>query len=127
MAFSAPIDRFRLGDEFSSAFYGKRVLITGSGRDGGIRQALSLAVDLNGAEVVGIHFHRSCRDGFDLVDRLKTKGIRAFALQADVTNIGDLWASRSYVIEQMGGTLSRPRHLQLRAHRERLPLWARPA
>jgi NAD(P)-dependent dehydrogenase (short-subunit alcohol dehydrogenase family) len=29
--------------------------------------------------------------------------VNAFPLQADVTNFGDLWATRSYVIERMGG------------------------
>ncbi|MEM7403640.1 MAG: SDR family NAD(P)-dependent oxidoreductase [Pseudomonadota bacterium] len=103
MAFSAPTERFRFGDEHRGAFAGKRVLVTGSGRDGGIGQALTLAASLNGAEVVGVHFHSSYRDGFDLVDALRALGQKAFALQADVTNPSDLWASRSYVIEQMGG------------------------
>ena len=103
MAFTADSDKFRFPDAMKSAFAGKRVLITGSGRDGGIGQALALAAALNGAEIVGIHFHRSYRDGFDLVEKLKSMGIRSFALQADVTNTGDMWASRSYIIEQMGG------------------------
>ncbi len=103
MAFTAPIDSFRFSDSYQSAFAGKRVLITGSGRDGGIGQALALAAGLNGAAAVGVHFHRSYRDGFDLVVALKELGIQSFALQADVTNTGDLWASRSYIVEQMGG------------------------
>jgi hypothetical protein len=52
---------------------------------------------------VGVHFNRSYSDGFDLVAALESAGVKAFPLQADVTNVGDLWASRSYVIEQMGG------------------------
>ena len=103
MAFTAPVDKFRFPETFASAFNGKRVLVTGSGRDGGIGQALTLAAALNGAEVVGVHFHRSYRDGFDLVDALNALGVKSFALQADVTNTGDLWASRSYIVEQMGG------------------------
>lgn len=103
MAFTAPVDSFKFDDSLRSAFEGKRVLITGSGRDGGIGQALALAAAMNGAEVVGIHFHRSYRDGFDLVAALNKMGVKAFALQADVTNTGDLWSSRSYVVEQMGG------------------------
>ena len=100
MAYTADFEKFRFTSE---SFKGKRVLITGSGKDGGIGQALALAAAANGAEVVGIHFHSSYRDGFDLVSALRDKGIKAFALQADVTNTRDLWASRSYVIEQMGG------------------------
>ena len=103
MAFSANIDQFKFGDELKSAFNGKRVLITGSGKDGGIGQGLALAAAANGAESVGVHFHSSYRDGFDLVEAIEARGSKAFALQADVTNTRDLWASRSYVIEQMGG------------------------
>jgi NAD(P)-dependent dehydrogenase (short-subunit alcohol dehydrogenase family) len=52
---------------------------------------------------VGVHFHRSYVDGFDLVNALRDAGVEAFPVQADVTNMRDLWATRSYVIEQMGG------------------------
>jgi NAD(P)-dependent dehydrogenase (short-subunit alcohol dehydrogenase family) len=103
MAFSADFDKFRFSDDLAPAFTGKRVLITGSGKDHGIGQGLALAAAANGAEIVGVHFHSSYRDGFDLVDALRERGIKAFAMQADVTNTRDLWASRSYVIEQMEG------------------------
>ncbi len=103
MAFTANIDQFNFGPELAQGSAGKRVLITGAGRDGGIGQALALAAAMNGAEVVGVHFHSSYRDGFDLVDALRAKGVKSFALQADVTNPRDLWGTRSYVIEQMGG------------------------
>jgi len=78
-------------------------LITGAGKDGGLGQAFALSAGLNGAAVVGVHFHRSYVDGFDLVYALRNEGVNAFPVQADVTNLGDLWATRSYVIEQMGG------------------------
>jgi len=100
MAFTADFEKFKFPE---SAFEGKRVLITGSGKDGGIGQALALAAAANGAKVIGVHFNSSYRDGFDLVDALAERGIEAFAMQADVTNTRDLWASRSYVVEQMGG------------------------
>ena len=103
MAFTAPIDSFRFPASGRDAFAGKRVLITGSGRDGGIGQAFALAAAMNGAAVVGVHFHRSYRDGFDLVAKLRERGVKAFALQADVTNMRDLWASRGYVVDQMDG------------------------
>jgi hypothetical protein len=77
-------------------------VITGAGKNGGLGQALALGAGLNGAASVGVHFHRSYLDGFDLVDRLQAEGVEAFPVQADVTNMGDLWATRSYVIEQMG-------------------------
>ncbi|NNL84501.1 MAG: SDR family oxidoreductase [Myxococcales bacterium] len=82
---------------------GRRVLITGAGRDGGLGQAFALAAGLGGAASVGVHFHRSFEDGFDLVEVLRREGVKAFPVQADVNNLGDLWAIRSYVIEQMDG------------------------
>lgn len=103
MAYSADISKFDFGDDYRAAFAGKRVLITGSGKDGGIGQALALAAAANGAEVVGVHFHSSYRDGFDLVDAIRERGVKAFALQADVTSLADLWASRTYIIKHMGG------------------------
>jgi len=102
LAFTIDINKFRFGAD-ATAFAGKNVLITGSGRDRGLGQALVLAAGLNGAANVGVHFHRSYRDGFDLVDALREAGVNAFALQADVTNNADLWSSRTYVVEQMGG------------------------
>jgi NAD(P)-dependent dehydrogenase (short-subunit alcohol dehydrogenase family) len=103
MAFSVQTNRFRFGEELRHGVTGKRVLITGAGKDGGLGQAFALAAGLNGAAAVGVHFHRSYIDGFDLVSALRNEGVNAFPVQADVTNLGDLWATRSYVIEQMGG------------------------
>mgnify|MGYP001392359734 CR=1 FL=1 len=103
MTYSATYDNFKFPENNGGTFAGRRVLITGSGKDGGIGQALALAAAANGAEVVGVHFHSSYRDGFDLVEAIRDQGVKAFAMQADVTNTRDLWASRSYVIEQMGG------------------------
>ncbi|MFN0090903.1 MAG: SDR family NAD(P)-dependent oxidoreductase [Acidimicrobiales bacterium] len=103
MAFTVDPDRFRFRPELAASMQGRRVLITGAGKDGGLGQAFALAAGLNGAAAVGVHFHQSYVDGFDLVYRLRDLGVPAFPLQADVTNMGDLWASRSYVIEQLGG------------------------
>ena len=103
MAFTVDPDRFRFGAEHRAGVAGRRVLITGAGKDGGLGQAFALAAGLNGAAAVGVHFHRSYVDGFDLVEALQRHGVPAFPLQADVTNMGDLWATRSYVIEQFGG------------------------
>ena len=101
--FSADNDLFRLDDDLGAGFKDQRVLITGAGKDGGIGQAFALSAGLNGAASVGVHFHRSYEDGFDLVEQLHAEGVNAFPLQADVTNLRDLWATRSYVIDQMGG------------------------
>lgn len=103
MAYTADFEQFGFGTLAGDAFKGKCVLITGSGKDGGIGQALALAAAANGAEVVGVHFHSSYRDGFDLVDAIRAHGAKAYAVQADVTNTRDLWASRHYIIEQNGG------------------------
>lgn len=103
MAYTADFEKFRFGALAGDAFRGKCVLITGSGKDGGIGQALALAAAANGAEVVGVHFHSSYRDGFDLVDAIRAQGVKAYAVQADVTSTRDLWASRHYIIEQNGG------------------------
>ncbi len=101
--YSANDDLFRFDADLGAGFKDQRVLITGAGKDGGIGQAFALTAGLNGAASVGVHFHRSYEDGFDLVEKLQAEGVNAFPLQADVTNLRDLWATRSYVIEQMGG------------------------
>ena len=103
MAFTVDTAKFRFSDATAAGVRGKRVLITGAGKDGGLGQSFALAAGLNGAASVAVHFHRSYEDGFDLVMRLREVGVNAFPVQADVTNMGDLWATRSYVIEQMGG------------------------
>ena len=103
MSFTAEYDKFKFSEAYAKSMAGKRVLITGSGKDNGVGQALALAAAANGAEVVGVHFHRSYRDGFDLVEALRERGHKAFAMQADVTSTKDLWESRGYTIEQMEG------------------------
>ena len=47
--------------------------------------------------------YNSSYDRARLVDFLQAQGVNAFPLQADVTNMGDLWATRTYVIDKMGG------------------------
>jgi NAD(P)-dependent dehydrogenase (short-subunit alcohol dehydrogenase family) len=103
MAFTVQSDKFRFEPELRVGVAGKRVLITGAGKDRGLGQAFALAAGLNGAAKVGVHFHSSYVDAFDLVQALRKEGVDAFPVHADVTNLGDLWAMRSYVIEQMGG------------------------
>ncbi len=103
MAFTIRADSFRFDQELRKGIAGKRVLITGAGKDLGLGQAFALSAGLNGAAAVGVHFHSSYVDAFDLVKALRDEGVNAFPVQADVTNMGDLWAMRSYVIEQMGG------------------------
>lgn len=103
MAFTIRPDAFRFDQDLRKGVAGKRVLITGAGKDLGLGQAFALSAGLNGAAAVGVHFHSSYVDAFDLVKALRDEGVNAFPVQADVTNMGDLWAMRSYVIEQMGG------------------------
>lgn len=101
--FSADVDKFRFDAEFADGFKDQRVFITGSGKDGGIGQAFALAAAMNGAASVGVHFHSSYQDAFDLVAEFEKLGVNAFPVQADVTNPRDMWATRSYIIDQMGG------------------------
>ena len=104
MTYTAETQQFRFPSELCKpAVEGKRVFITGAGKDRGIGQGLALAAGLGGAASVAVHFHSSYQDGFDLVDRLQAEGVNAFPVQADVTNLRDLWAMRSYVIKRMGG------------------------
>lgn len=104
MAFTVNPTNFRFSPEFGAGVKGKRIIITGAGKDLGLGQSFALAAGLNGAEAVAVHFHRSSQDAFDLVEQLRSAEINAFPLQADVTNMGDLWSTRSYVIDRMGGT-----------------------
>ena len=103
MAFTVDSSKFKFSSDLAAGVKGKRVLISGAGKDGGLGQSFALAAGLNGAESVAVHFHSSYDDGLDLVDFLKGQGVNAFPLQADVTNMGDLWATRTYVIDKMGG------------------------
>ena len=103
MAFTADLSKFRFPSDKTGGVEGRRILITGAGKDGGFGQALTLGAGLGGAASVGVHFHRSYADGFDLVNALKAEGVNAFPVQADVTNMGDLWATRTYIIEHLGG------------------------
>jgi NAD(P)-dependent dehydrogenase (short-subunit alcohol dehydrogenase family) len=94
--------RFRFSAEDAAAFRGKHVLITGSGRHHGLGQGFALAAGLNGAASVGVHFHRSYTDGLETVEMIAAQGGNAFPVQADVTSVGDIWATRSYVMRHMG-------------------------
>src|ERR1700687_465903 len=87
VAFTVDISRCRFGATKGVGVAGRRVLITGAGKDGGLGQALALGAGLNGAASVGVHFHRRYLDGFDLVDRLRAEGVEAFPVQADVTHM----------------------------------------
>ncbi|MCB9731842.1 MAG: SDR family oxidoreductase [Deltaproteobacteria bacterium] len=94
---------FVLPDHLAAAMKGKRVFITGAGKDRGLGQAFAFAAGMNGAASVAIHFHRSYADGLDTVDALEQHGVNAFPVQCDVTSPQDVWSIRSYVIERMGG------------------------
>jgi NAD(P)-dependent dehydrogenase (short-subunit alcohol dehydrogenase family) len=94
---------FTLADDIAATVKGKRVLITGAGRDKGLGQAFALAAGLNGATHVGVHFYRSFENAMATVELINDNGGNAFPVQADVTNSSDVWALRSYVIRRMGG------------------------
>ncbi|MCO4763077.1 MAG: SDR family oxidoreductase [Myxococcales bacterium] len=90
-------------DDCRSALAGKRVLITGAGKHGGLGQAMAFASAMAGAESVGVHFRGSYSDGLETVEAINAAGGNAFPVQADVTNTSDVWATRSHVIRRMGG------------------------
>ncbi len=94
---------FALADDIAAAVKGKRVLITGAGKDKGLGQAFALAAGLNGASSVGVHYYRSFEDAMATVQLINDNGGSAFPVQADVTSTNDVWATRSYVIRRMGG------------------------
>lgn len=97
--------RFKFPPGAVAGVQGKRLLITGAGKHGGLGQAFALAAGLNGAETVGVHFHRSYSDGLETVEMIAQGGGRAFPVQADLTSPGDLWATRGHVIRRMGERL----------------------
>jgi len=103
MAMTAEPTQFKLAPDLARAMEGKRVFITGAGKDGGLGQAFALAAGMSGAASVAVHFHRSYDDGLDTVDALVERGVNAFPVQCDVTNPRDVWSIRSYVIRRMGG------------------------
>ena len=103
MAFTVEPNNFKYASDLAAGVKGKRVLISGAGKDYGLGQSFALAAGLNGAESVAIHYNSSYEDALDLVDFLIGQGVNAFPLQADVTNMGDLWSTRTYVINKMGG------------------------
>ena len=103
MAFSVTPEAFKVSPDLAKGIEGKRVLITGAGKDRGIGQGLALACGLNGAAAVGVHFHSSYADGLETVDAITRAGGNAFPVQADVTNTSDVWSIRSYVIRKMVG------------------------
>jgi 3-oxoacyl-[acyl-carrier protein] reductase len=103
MPLTADLDAFRFPEQLAGGVRGKRVFITGAGKDQGLGQAFALACGLNGAASVGVHFHSSYEEGLETVAMIDDAGGTAFPVQADVTNTSDVWSIRSYVIRHMGG------------------------
>jgi 3-oxoacyl-[acyl-carrier protein] reductase len=103
MALTADVRAFRFDEALALGVRGKRVFITGAGKDQGLGQAFALACGLNGAASVGVHFHSSYEEGLQTVAAIASAGGEAFPVHADVTNTGDVWSVRSYVIRHMGG------------------------
>lgn len=97
------VSRARFPEDLAAAVKGKRVMVLGGGSAGGLGRAVALAVGLNGAESVCVHFHRSYSGGLDVVEAIKEHGGNAFPCQANLTNSSDLWSMRSYVLRMMGG------------------------
>ncbi len=96
------LERFRFPD-LAKAMQGRRVLITGAGKHGGLGQAMAFASAMAGAESIGVHFRGSYSDGLETVEAINAAGGNAFPVQADVTNTSDVWSIRRHVIDRMGG------------------------
>jgi NAD(P)-dependent dehydrogenase (short-subunit alcohol dehydrogenase family) len=105
MAVSVDVEKLRFSEAITAGVRGRRVLITGAGRQGGLGQAVAVAAGLGGAETVAVHFHRSYDDGLETVELIEKSGGSAFPVQADVTNLSDVWSIRSYISRKMGGRL----------------------
>lgn len=103
MSLTVDPNAFRLPPELARAVEGKRVLITGAGKDGGLGQAFAFAAAMNGASAVGVHFFRSYEDALDTVNLIREQGGNAFPVQADVRSPSEVWATRSHVIRKMEG------------------------
>src|SRR5438552_644232 len=103
MALKVSASTFHIPAGLQRGVEGKRVFITGAGKDQGIGQAFALACGLARAASVAVHFHSSYTDGLETVELINQHGGNAFPVQADVTNTSDVWAIRSYVIGKMGG------------------------
>jgi len=96
-------NRFKLPDPIAAAVAGRRVFVTGSGKHLGLGQGFAFAAGLSGAASVAVHFNQSYEDGLATVDAIRAAGGNAFPVQADVTNPRDVWATRSYCIDKLGG------------------------
>ncbi len=95
--------QFKLPADIAKAVEGKRVFITGAGKNQGLGQAFALAAGVSGAASVGVHFFSSYKEGMDTVQMIEDAGGNAFPVQADVTNTSDVWSIRRYTVEKMGG------------------------
>src|SRR5215470_10669797 len=79
---------------------GKAVLITGGGKRLGRASAMVLAQA--GADVA-ITFHRSAREAQHTVFDLASLGVRAFALQCDITSEKSVKGTIKEVVKELGG------------------------
>jgi len=96
-------ESFTLPEDLRASVAGRRVFITGSGKNHGLGQGFAYAAGLSGAACVGVHFNQSYEDGLETVEAIRAAGGDAFPVQADVTSPRDVWSMRSYVIDRMGG------------------------
>ena len=54
MAFTVDSSKFKFSSDLAAGVKGKRVLISGAGKDGGLGQSFALAAGLNGADSVAV-------------------------------------------------------------------------
>ena len=78
---------------------GKLAVVTGG--TGQLGRVICRTLADCGADVA-IHYHQNTGKARELVAELKTKGVRAAAVQADVTDQASIQAMRSQILTQMG-------------------------
>jgi 3-oxoacyl-[acyl-carrier protein] reductase len=79
---------------------GKTALVTGGDR--GIGQAISIALAKKGANVA-VNYYTDARSAREVVDALQSLGVKAFEVQADVSDYAQVQDMIGIVVKEFGG------------------------
>lgn len=80
----------------------KWVLVTGASR--GIGRATALAFAEKGANVI-VHYHQKKQEAEAVVAEIKSKGVKAFAIQGDVAKHSDVVKMHEIIQKEIGGAV----------------------